>query len=135
MFGEAVEGEPAGAEGEDEGGGEEEPEGGLAGEFPPIRTLEIPTNLPLRLTSFVGRQRELESISKLLASARLVTLTGPGGTGKTRLALRVASEVLERFGDGVFFVELAPITDPQLVPSAIGSALGGIAWLRRRRVS
>jgi predicted ATPase/class 3 adenylate cyclase len=97
---------------------------GLAREFPPIRTLEIPTNLPLRLTSFVGRQRELESITKLLAAARLVTLTGPGGTGKTRLAIRVASEVLEQFGDGVFFVELAPITDPQLVPSAIGSALG-----------
>jgi predicted ATPase/class 3 adenylate cyclase len=97
---------------------------GLPDAFPPIKTLEIPSNLPLRLTSFVGRQREVATITELLASARLVTLTGPGGTGKTRLALRVASEVLERFADGVFFVELAPITDPTLVPSAIGSALG-----------
>jgi predicted ATPase/class 3 adenylate cyclase len=97
---------------------------GLPNAFPPIKSLEIPTNLPLRLTSFVGRERELASISALLESARLVTLTGPGGTGKTRLALRVASDVLERFEDGVFFVELAPITEPHLVPSVIGSTLG-----------
>jgi predicted ATPase/class 3 adenylate cyclase len=93
-------------------------------DFPPIRTLEVPTNLPVRLTSFVGREREVEDITKLLQSARLVTLTGPGGTGKTRLALRVASQLLERFTDGVFFVELAPVTDPHLVPSVIGSTLG-----------
>jgi predicted ATPase/class 3 adenylate cyclase len=98
--------------------------GGLPADFPPIRTLEIPTNLPVRLTSFIGRERELVEITDLLDSARLVTLTGPGGTGKTRLALRVATDVLERFADGVFFVELAPITDPHLVPSVIGSTLG-----------
>jgi len=92
--------------------------------FPPIKTLEIPTNLPTRLTSFVGRERELATVSELLKSARLVTLTGPGGTGKTRLALRVASDMLQRFDHGVFFVELAPITDPHLVPSVIGSTLG-----------
>jgi predicted ATPase/class 3 adenylate cyclase len=97
---------------------------GLPDAFPPIRTLEIPTNLPLRLTSFVGRERELATVSELLESARLVTLTGPGGTGKTRLALRVASEVLDRFDDGVFFVDLAPITDPALVPSTILTTVG-----------
>lgn len=97
---------------------------GLPEYFPPLKTLNVPTNLPVPLTSFVGRQRELGEITELLDSARLVTLTGPGGTGKTRLALTVASVVLDRFPDGVYFVELAPITDPQLVPSVIGSTLG-----------
>jgi predicted ATPase/class 3 adenylate cyclase len=92
---------------------------GLPSDFPPIRSLEIPTNLPVRLTSFVGRERELASVTQILESARLVTLTGPGGTGKTRLSLEAASGIRERFPDGVFFVDLAPITDPALVPSAI----------------
>jgi predicted ATPase/class 3 adenylate cyclase len=96
----------------------------LPSEFPAIRTLEIPTNLPVRLTSFVGRERQLKEITRLMESARLVTLTGPGGTGKTRLAIHVASGLLDRFADGVFFVELAAISDPHLVPSVIGSALG-----------
>jgi predicted ATPase len=72
----------------------------------------------------VGRERELATVSKLLESARLVTLTGPGGTGKTRLALEAASQVLHRFPDGVFFVDLAPITVPALVPSAILTTVG-----------
>jgi predicted ATPase/class 3 adenylate cyclase len=97
---------------------------GLPYEFPAIRSLEIPSNLPVRLTTFVGRERELAEITRLLDSARLVTLTGPGGTGKTRLALTVASGVLDRFRDGVFFVDLAPITDPALVPSAILTTVG-----------
>src|SRR5437867_3274762 len=96
----------------------------LPSDFPAIRSLEIPTNLPVRLTSFVGRERELASVTQLLESARLVTLTGPGGTGKTRLALEAASGVLDRFPHGVFFVDLAPITDPALVPSAILTAVG-----------
>ena len=96
----------------------------LPSEFPPIKTLEIPTNLPARLTSFVGRDRELARITNVLESARLVTLTGPGGTGKTRLALRAASEILDRFPDGVFFIDLAPISDPALVPSAILTTVG-----------
>jgi predicted ATPase/class 3 adenylate cyclase len=96
----------------------------LPSDFPPIKTLEIPTNLPARLTSFVGRDRELARIIDVLESARLVTLTGPGGTGKTRLALRTGSEILDRFPDGVFFVDLAPITDPALVPSAILTTVG-----------
>jgi predicted ATPase/class 3 adenylate cyclase len=97
---------------------------GLPADFPPLKTLNVPTNLPVRLTSFVGRQRELGEITGLLESCRLVTLTGPGGTGKTRLALTAGSEVLDSFPDGVYFVELAPITDPQLVASEIGSTLG-----------
>jgi predicted ATPase/class 3 adenylate cyclase len=96
---------------------------GLPTEFPPLKSLETPSNLPSELTSFVGRERELETVKSLLGSTRLLTLTGPGGCGKTRLALRVASGVLDRFPDGVFFVELASISDPELVPSAIASAL------------
>jgi predicted ATPase/class 3 adenylate cyclase len=96
---------------------------GLGAEFPQPRSLEIPTNLPTELTSFVGRESELAAVKRLLESARLVTLTGPGGSGKTRLALRAASDVLDRFPDGVFFIELASITDPDLVPSVIASAL------------
>jgi predicted ATPase/class 3 adenylate cyclase len=96
---------------------------GLMAEFPPIKTLEIPSNLPSELTSFVGRERELEAVENLLRSSRVLTLTGPGGSGKTRLALRVASDVLDRFPDGVFFIELASIRTPDLVPSAIASAL------------
>jgi predicted ATPase/class 3 adenylate cyclase len=96
----------------------------LPSDFPAIRSLEIPTNLPVRLTTFVGRERELALVTELLDSSRLVTLTGPGGTGKTRLAVEAASGVLDRFPDGVFFVDLASITDPALVPSAILTAVG-----------
>jgi predicted ATPase len=97
---------------------------GLPSEFPPLRTLDVPTNLPLELTTFVGREGELARIEDLLGTARLVTLTGAGGSGKTRLALRAASGVLDRFPDGVFFVELAPIREVELVPGAIASTIG-----------
>ncbi|MDP8957741.1 MAG: tetratricopeptide repeat protein, partial [Actinomycetota bacterium] len=98
---------------------------GLPSEFPPIRSLQAtPNNLPLQLTSFVGREREVSQASQLLSRTRLLTLTGPGGTGKSRLSLQVAAEVAERFPDGVFFVPLAPVTDPELVPSTIVDALG-----------
>lgn len=96
----------------------------LASEFPAIRTLEPPTNLPAELTSFVGRVREIEGVRRLLETTRLVTLTGPGGSGKTRLSLRVATAVADRFPDGVHFVELASITDATIVPSVIASSLG-----------
>jgi class 3 adenylate cyclase len=95
--------------------------------FPPLRTLETrPHNLPTQATPFLGREREVTEAATLLRSsdARLVTLTGPGGTGKTRLALQVAAELLDAFPDGVFFVPLAAVRDPELVPSAIASALG-----------
>jgi predicted ATPase/class 3 adenylate cyclase len=96
----------------------------LASDFPPLKTLDTPTNLPPELTSFVGREEELERITELLQGTRLLTLTGPGGCGKTRLALRAAARLLDRFPDGVFFVELAAISEPGLVPGAIASAVG-----------
>src|SRR5688572_2442679 len=98
---------------------------GLQSEFPALKTLDVsPNNLPRQLTSFVGRSTELAEIKALLAEARLVTLTGPGGSGKTRLALQAATGLISDFRDGVFFVALAPITDPRLVASTIAQALG-----------
>ena len=98
---------------------------GLRTEFPPIRSLDAhPNNLPLQLTSFVGRADEIAQTVQLLAEHRLVTLTGPGGSGKTRLALEVASETLPRFDDGVFFVDLAPLSDHAQVPSELVQTLG-----------
>jgi predicted ATPase/class 3 adenylate cyclase len=98
---------------------------GLPSQFPPLKSLEArPNNLPLQLTSFVGREDEIAQAANLLADKRLVTLTGPGGTGKTRLALQTAAEILPRFGDGVFFIDLAPVIDPTLVPTAVAQALG-----------
>jgi predicted ATPase/class 3 adenylate cyclase len=98
---------------------------GLPTDFPALRTLDArPNNLPVQLTSFVGRDAEIAAASELLDRARLVTLTGPGGTGKTRLALQVGAERLSRYADGVFVVELAPIADPELVISAVAGVLG-----------
>jgi predicted ATPase/class 3 adenylate cyclase len=97
---------------------------GLPVEFPTLRSLDArANNLPLQLTSFVGREAEIRAVDELLDTARLVTLIGPGGTGKTRLALQVAAERLGRHGDGAFFVELAPVADAALVPSATAIAL------------
>lgn len=76
-----------------------------------------PTNLPTVLTSFIGREREIADIVQLLASSRLVTLTGAAGCGKTRLALRIAAEVIHQRADGVHWVELARLADPALVPN------------------
>jgi non-specific serine/threonine protein kinase len=85
---------------------------------------EVPHNLPLQLTSFVGRERDLDELRQTLASARLLTLTGTGGCGKTRLALHMAADMLDSFPDGVWLVELAPLADPALVPHTIAAALG-----------
>ena len=82
-----------------------------------------PNNLPLELSSFVGRQREIAEVEALLSEHRLLTLTGPGGSGKTRLALAVASRLGDQFEDGVWFVELAPISDPDLVAWAVAQTL------------
>jgi predicted ATPase/class 3 adenylate cyclase len=102
--------------------------GDLPADFPPLRTLDAqPNNLPSRLTSFIGRERETSEAKRLLGGGRLLTLTGPGGSGKSSLALRVASELLEQgeeFEDGVFFVALAPIGDPALVVSTIAQTMG-----------
>jgi len=80
--------------------------------------------LPRPLTSFIGRERELARARRLLAGSYLVTLTGPGGSGKTRLGIALAAEVAGDYPDGVFFVPLAPVRDPDLVPSTIAQSLG-----------
>jgi predicted ATPase/class 3 adenylate cyclase len=97
---------------------------GLSAEFPSLKTLEVPTNLPVQLTSFVGREDELSELEALLSRSRLLTLAGPGGSGKTRLGLELAGRRLENFRDGVFFIDLSTIRDPELVPSAVALALG-----------
>ena len=97
---------------------------GCQSDFPILRTLEsTPNNLPTMLTSFIGRDDQVRDAKELLEKSRLLTLTGPGGTGKTRLSLRIAADMLDRFPDGVYFVPLAAIHDPELVPSAIAQAL------------
>ena len=98
----------------------------LPAEYPPLRTVsERPNNLPLQLTSLIGRGREIEALATLLRgdSARLVTLTGPGGSGKTRLAIQVAVQLIDEFSDGAFFVSLADIGDAGLVAPAIAQTL------------
>ena len=98
---------------------------GLRNDFPPIRSLDRqPNNLPTQLTSFVGRDAELAEAAGLLARTRLLTLTGPGGTGKTRLSLQLAANVADQFEDGTWFVALEPIRDPGLVASRIAATLG-----------
>jgi predicted ATPase/DNA-binding CsgD family transcriptional regulator len=83
-----------------------------------------PAPLPRPLSSFVGRRREIEELKRVLSGARLLTLTGPGGCGKTRLAVEVASEVSSRFPDGIGFVDLAPVQDPATVPETVATGLG-----------
>ena len=98
---------------------------GLVEVFPPVRSLEsLPNNLPLALTSFVGREEEVAEIAQLVGTTRLLTLVGTGGVGKTRAALQVAAELLDGSGDGVWFVDLAPIRDPALVAHEVVLALG-----------
>ena len=93
-------------------------------DFPPLRSLNaLPNNLPLQLTSFVGRETEVAEIVALLEKSRLVTLVGTGGIGKTRTALQVAADLLDGSGDGVWFVDLAPLSDPSLIASAVSTAL------------
>ena len=104
-------------------------------------------NIPIPLTSFIGREKELEGVGNLLSKSRVVTLTGSGGVGKTRLAIHVVADVLEQFPDGVWFLDLAPLSDPGLVPNTLAevldlSLMGGsnlsitdliIGYLRSRR--
>jgi predicted ATPase/class 3 adenylate cyclase/DNA-binding CsgD family transcriptional regulator len=100
---------------------------GLPTDFPMLKTLDVsPNNLPLQPTPFIGREKEVEAVQQLLLSesSRLVTLTGPGGVGKTRLGLQVAANQASHFTDGTWFVSLAPISDPDLVIPAISQTLG-----------
>ena len=95
--------------------------------FPPLASLdnpELPNNLPGQLSAFVGREREVPEVRSLLASSRLLTLTGAGGCGKTRLALQAAADLLGQARDGVWFVDLAPLTEPEQIPGAVAAALG-----------
>lgn len=97
----------------------------LLEEFPALRSVDaFPNNLPLQLTSFVGREDEVAQIKRLLQNHRLVTLVGTGGGGKTRCAIQVGADLLEGFGDGVWLVDLAPISDASLVTAEIARAIG-----------
>src|SRR5271170_7143891 len=98
----------------------------LVNEFPPLRVsgTVVSTRLPVQLTSFVGRDAQLTQLRELLAQNRVVTLTGAGGVGKTRLAVQVAAQMTGDFADGVWYVDLAPITDPELVAVTVARALG-----------
>jgi predicted ATPase/class 3 adenylate cyclase/DNA-binding CsgD family transcriptional regulator len=98
----------------------------LVNEFPPLRVTETVGSqyLPVQLTRFVGRDAELTQLRELLAQNRMVTLTGAGGVGKTRLAIQLATQAAGEFGGGVWYVDLAPITDPELVPVTVARALG-----------
>jgi predicted ATPase len=98
---------------------------GLSADFPELRSMDArPNNLPTQLTTFVGRRKQLDDVKAALGTTRLLTLTGPGGAGKTRLALQVAHELLPTLEDGAFFVPLAPISDPTLVMPTVATALG-----------
>jgi predicted ATPase/class 3 adenylate cyclase/DNA-binding CsgD family transcriptional regulator len=98
----------------------------LRNDYPPLRTPKniAAHNLPSQFTSFVGRSAQLAEARNLLAHNRLITLTGAGGVGKTRLAVEVASQLVAEYNDGVWYVDLAPITDPELVPVTVARALG-----------
>jgi predicted ATPase/class 3 adenylate cyclase len=108
---------------------------GLPSAFPPPRSVEVRLdNLPVQLTTFVGREEELAEATALLERTRLLTLTGPGGTGKTRLSLAIATTVADRYPDGVYFVALEPVRDAMLVPSRIAAAVG-VAEIGSRTVT
>ncbi len=97
----------------------------LPANFPPLKTLDIYRhNLPAQVTTFIGREKQIEEIKSLVANHRAVTLTGSGGAGKTRLSLQVGAESLDQFANGVWFVELAALTDASLVTGAIMAAMG-----------
>lgn len=96
----------------------------LPQEFPPLKCLDyLPTNLPAQTTSFIGREKEMAAIRALLKTTRLLTLTGSGGTGKTRLSLQVGADVLDDYKDGVWLVELAALTEAALLPQTVATAL------------
>jgi predicted ATPase/class 3 adenylate cyclase len=103
----------------------------LPADFPPLKSLDnpdlpnnLPNNLPQQVTSFIGREKQVEEVTDRMGRTRLLTLTGAGGSGKTRLSLQIAADLLDRYFDGAWLVELAPLTDPALVPQAVAHALG-----------
>lgn len=97
----------------------------LPNEFPPVKTLDaFPNNLPIQLTSFIGREKEIEEIKSTLGASRLVTLTGSGGTGKTRLSIETGLQLLPKFSNGVWLIELAPLSDESQIIPALAQAFG-----------
>jgi predicted ATPase/class 3 adenylate cyclase len=97
----------------------------LVHDFPPLRSLDSrANNLPRQLTTFIGRDREIAEAKRILGSARLLTLTGPGGVGKTRLAVEIAGDLLDHVDEGIWFIDLGKLTDPEFVVPAIASAIG-----------
>jgi predicted ATPase/class 3 adenylate cyclase len=121
----------------------------LPAEFPPLSSLDnpaLPNNLPQQVTSFIGREAQVAEVKALLTKTRLLTLTGAGGSGKSRLSLQVAADLLDGEGDGVWLVELASLSDPTLVPQAVATVLGVkeaagksiqqslVEWLRPKRL-
>jgi predicted ATPase/class 3 adenylate cyclase len=120
---------------------------GLPSEFPPLNSLDArPNNLPVHVTALIGRERDLNDLKTLIGRHHLVTIAGSGGVGKTRVALQLGAELIDRFADGVWFADLAPITDPELVSSVIAKVLGMTQvegrrvdeaiwqWLRRKKL-
>lgn len=120
---------------------------GCPSDFPPLRSLNaFSHNLPIQLTSFVGREKETEELTRLIRDSRMVTLAGVGGSGKTRLALQIAAEMVNEFDDGCWLVELAPLTNPTRIISTVASVLGVpetpgedqvdtlLSWLRDKRL-
>lgn len=106
----------------------------FAADFPPLKSLDsLPNNLPIQVTSFVGRERDVAQVKKLIERHSLLSLLGTGGIGKTRLALQVGSELIDHFAEGVWFADFAPISDPELVASVLAKVLG-ISQAEGRRV-
>src|SRR5205823_325360 len=96
----------------------------LPADFPPLRSIDsFPNNLPQQTTSFIGRERQMEEVRELFRTTRLLTLLGTGGTGKTRLSLQLGAELLEQYADGVWLIELAPLSDGALVAQEVASVL------------
>jgi predicted ATPase/class 3 adenylate cyclase len=107
---------------------------GLPSEFPPLNSLDArPNNLPAQVTTLIGRERDLDDIRTLIGKHRLVTVAGSGGIGKTRVALHLGADLIDRFPDGVWFADLAPIADTELVASVIAKAIG-LSQVEGRRV-
>ena len=97
----------------------------LSADFPPLRSLtSVPNNLPMTLTTFVGRENDAAEVKRLIGEARMLTVTGAGGCGKTRLVLEVAADLVDRFPDGLWWIDLAPVADPSLLVSTVASSLG-----------
>ena len=108
---------------------------GLTTKFPPLVTRPaLRGDVPLELTALVGRDAEVAAVDDLLARSRLVTLTGPGGSGKTRLAISAASEVAARLSGGAWFVDLASLADPELVDTSVATSLGIVLGTTSTRV-